>query len=236
MKKPALAIMAAVPVILCLAWSSNLTASDNKGKSSGSKSHDGKSKDGKSSDAGIPGPQGPTGPAGPAGPAGPEGPQGPKGDTGATGPEGPAGPAGVGAGLVFNQVWSSVTSVPAFGWNTLPGSSTIGTTQGGPLMISMDVIMRFGSHATCRPTVDGAWAGDYLPEPKYAGDPYWTEGLMAVGVSDPNFKRWVSTRVYLAVPAGPHTFAIQCATDQGTLEVGIGGNQGWSHWSAIELK
>jgi hypothetical protein len=129
-----------------------------------------------------------------------------------TGPPGPSGVANHG------QVsWAAMAMVPAGTWVTIPNSVLNITTSGSPLMITVDAYLNGGSHSTCRPIIDGVWAGSFggLPNP---GDPFWQEGLTnsAGGAWHP----WHKTRLYPGVPAGNHTLAVQCATDAGTLAVG----------------
>jgi hypothetical protein len=160
------------------------------------------------------GPQGAQGPEGPIGPMGPMGPQGIQGVQGAQGVQGPPGPTGI---VNFGQVsWVNGPAIPQGAWATIPGSTLPITTGGGPLRITVNVSFINGSHATCRPIIDGAWAGSFggLPNP---GDPFWQEGLeySAGGV----WHLWAKTRMYPGIPAGNHSLAVQCATDSGTLSV-----------------
>jgi hypothetical protein len=163
------------------------------------------------------GPQGPMGPTGATGATGPAGPQGATGLTGATGPAGPAGPAGADAGTNWVQAtWINGASQAAGSWVTIPGSVSTITTTGGALLVSIDVSYLGGTYVTCRPIVDGLWAGSYdsFPDP---GDPFWQEGIK---YSNGTFwDLWSKTRIYPSIPAGAHTVAIQCATDVGTLQV-----------------
>ncbi|HEX6163573.1 MAG TPA: hypothetical protein VFZ31_09415 [Vicinamibacterales bacterium] len=169
--------------------------------------------------AGTPGPTGPAGEAGAEGPAGP---------TGATGPAGPAGST-----LVFSRKWTEPSSHPCCNWSTAPSSVTQGVTEGGPLLIQMDLSLVNGSHGTCRPIIDGQWAGDFAGEPKPGESPFWPEGLTAVGCCGGGWRKWSTSRVYSNIPAGPHTFAIQCATDGGTMSMSGGPS---SSWHVFEIK
>jgi hypothetical protein len=160
------------------------------------------------------GPQGTQGVPGPQGPAGPAGPVGPVGPAGATGPAGPSGPSGiVGSGQVS---WANGPTIAAGLWVNVPASTLNITTTGGPLMITVNMYLINGSHATCRPVIDGLWAGSYGGLTN-SGDPFWQEGLTysAGGVWHP----WNKTRMYPGVPAGNHVLQVQCATDSGTLSV-----------------
>lgn len=194
------------------------------------------------------GAQGPPGPAGPTGPAGPQGLQGPKGDTGATGatgpqglkgdtgatgsqgpqglqgadgatgPQGPMGlqgPAGPpGSVLVTHKTWRNTTTVGCCSWMTLFGTATTANTSGGALLISLNVYMLGGNaNAACRPVVDGIWAGTYGA----LDSPFWMEGLTHLTTSD--WKPWTTTRLYPGIPAGTHSFAVQCLVDSGIMTV-----------------
>ena len=170
------------------------------------------------SGAGEPGPQGPEGPAGPQGPAGEQG------------PEGPAGPAG--STLVFTKRWTTASSHPCCSWTTASASQMTATTQGGALLIEMDLSLNGGSHGTCRPVIDGQWAATFNGEPD-PGGPFWPEGLIATGCCGGGWRKWSSSRVYVNVPAGPHTFAVQCATDGGTMQMSGGPS---SSWHVFEVK
>ncbi len=209
--------------------------------------------------AGPQGPQGPQGPAGadgatgaqgPIGPTGPQGPQGPAGADGTTGPQGPTGatgpqgPSGFGR-LVLNQSWSLGTAVSAVGtgegrWKNVLLSvlnPVEYTVNGGPLLINMNIVLTGGSTATCRPMIDDLWAGDYSGLVKSPNDPFWTEGNIAVGGLGGSHS-WSTTRIYTGIPAGNHTFEIQCATDSGVLQVNqtSGSSVTYSYWSVIELQ
>jgi hypothetical protein len=184
--------------------------------------------------AGATGAVGPTGPQGPAGAqgaagatgaVGPTGPQGPAGAVGAVGPTGPAGPAGAvgatgpsGVANFGQKSWNGGTTQAAGSWVTINASTLAITTTGGPLMISVNVYLNSGSHATCRPIIDGLWAGSYGGLVQ-SGDPFWQEGLTYTGGFGNNWSAWQKTRIYPGVPAGNHTLQVQCATDGGTLGV-----------------
>lgn len=83
-------------------------------------------------------------------------------------------------------------------------------------MITVNTCLNGGSNASCRPTIDGVWAGSFGPLPN-PGDPFWQEGLVHTGVG--GWFPWQKTRIYPGIPAGNHTLQVQCATDSGTLGV-----------------
>lgn len=195
------------------------------------------------------GPQGPVGPAGPAGPQGlrgltglqgsigpqgvpgVQGPVGPVGPAGVAGPAGPAGPAGASAirGYVTKS-WANQSNHGTGNWSNVPESQLNLVTSGGPLLIGMGLSLVNGSHSACRPLIDGQWAATYAGE-QDPGTPYWPAGLIYTsGVWD----KWSETRLYVGVPAGPHTFLIQCVTDSGTMQVNNNSNVR-SHWYILEL-
>ena len=162
------------------------------------------------------GPQGPAGPQGPQGPAGPQGPQGiagPAGTNGLDGAEGPIGPPGprgpAGAGLRGQKSWNVEFTFTTVGeWVTIPTSQMTFASEGGPLLINVELsALAAGTHFSCRPMVDGVWAGTY------SGYPYsdkWTEGLNG---STERWTMWSKTRIYVGVPAGDHSMVIQCRKD-----------------------
>ena len=121
-------------------------------------------------------------------------------------------------------------------FTTLGGSPLVGTTNGGMLMIQMNISMTGGSHSSCAPFVDNVWAGSFLPLPSTAPTtvaPSWREGLMqTAGFA---WHQWSPTRVYPSVPAGTHTFDVRCVTDSGTLQVNNSSGI-FSYFSVMELK
>lgn len=180
------------------------------------------------------GPQGPAGVAGPAGPMGPVGPIGPAGATGPQGLQGPAGPAG--ATYMGQQTWNTQSLVGCCNFTLLSGSPLVVTTSGGTLLIQMNISMTGGSHSSCAPFVDNAWAGSFLPLPSTAPTsvaPSWREGLMQT--SGGGWHQWSPTRAYPSVPAGTHTFDVRCVTDAGALQVNNAAGI-FSSFSVTELK
>jgi hypothetical protein len=129
-----------------------------------------------------------------------------------TGPPGPSGIVNYG-----HMSWTGLAIVGAGSWGTISGSLLNITTSGGPLMITVNTYVSNGSLATCRPIIDGLWAGSFggLPSP---GDPFWQEGLTQS--SGGSWHAWHKTRVYPGVGAGNHTLQLQCTTDIGSLNVG----------------
>lgn len=129
------------------------------------------------------------------------------------------------------QVADSATSVPQKGaWQLLfanqsvvaagswvdVGPSLTITTQGGPLLIVLDMYAVGGSHASFQPLVDGVWAGSYsgMLDP---GN-FWREGLLYTGGG--TWQQWSKSKIYPGIPAGTHTVRVQALTDGGTLAVG----------------
>jgi hypothetical protein len=99
----------------------------------------------------------------------------------------------------------------------------------------MNLSMVNGSHATCRPIIDGQWAGDYGGQTKSISDPFWTEGLMAVGCCGGGWRKWTNQRIYTGVPARSHTFEVQCVADGGFLTVNDN-NTVFSSWTVFEVQ
>jgi hypothetical protein len=92
-------------------------------------------------------------------------------------------------------------------WMTIPDATVTFTSQGGPLMISLDLWLYSPSspqYFSCQPLVDAQWAGAYG---QYPVAPLWSEGLQ--GPSSGWFG-WQKSRVYTGVPAGDHTLTVQC--------------------------
>ena len=92
-------------------------------------------------------------------------------------------------------------------WQAIPSATVTFTSQGGPLLINLDLSVYSPSspqYFSCRPMVDGQWAGVYGG---YPVAPVWTEG-----VSGPNtgWFAWRKSRVYTGIPAGNHTLSVEC--------------------------
>lgn len=162
---------------------------------------------------------------------GPPGPDGPRG------PEGPAGPAGApGATFILQHSWVDQTLVACCLFRPLVNVRLPFTSTGGPLMIFMNVVMTGGGHSSCQPMIDGTWAGQsggFPSPPGSAVAPSWREGL--IQTSGGGSRLWTPTRVYPNVPAGDHTFELQCATDMGTMSVNNNGSV-VSSLSILELR
>jgi hypothetical protein len=166
------------------------------------------------------GPQGEVGPVGPQGERGLDGAPGAKGDKGdpgdpgadgAQGPPGPAGPAGPpGAALRAERSWATEFHFSnSFEWVAIPDSVINFQSEGGPLLINVDMYGYSAQFQTfsCRPIIDGEWAGHY------SGYPYserWTEGLFTANLV---WSPWTKSRVYTGIPPGPHTLSMECIKD-----------------------
>ena len=120
---------------------------------------------------------------------------------------------------VHQHRWKKVTAVQkAYEWVELDGSAGKISSSGGPLEIELSIPMVGGDHSTCRPTVDGSWAGTLAGLPSSY---IWHEGLDRTGYAGGTIRRMFKrTRVYYQVPAGTHTVAVQCRTDSGTVQAG----------------
>lgn len=177
---------------------------------------------------------GPQGPQGIQGPAGADGVAGEPGAPGADGQPGASGPAG--AALVAHYTWSATTTVPCCSLVKLAGSEFQAATDGGALLIQMNVHMRnAGSGAppapvveqdsTCAPFIDNQWAGDYGGLPVGAGSAP-AEGIMQttrLATQPFGWRQWAPSRVYAGVAAGVHTFDVRCATNAGNLAINSAG-------------
>jgi hypothetical protein len=94
-------------------------------------------------------------------------------------------------------------------WVLIPDSTVTFMSEGGPLLISIDVSLYAAVAQTfsCRPLVDGEWAGHN------GGHPFvslWTEGLQGTTWGWVN---WTKSRVYKGIPAGGHTLSVECLKD-----------------------
>jgi hypothetical protein len=102
-------------------------------------------------------------------------------------------------------------------WTTIPAATVTFVSEGGPLLINLDlsVFADGGQTFSCRPMLDGTWAGEYGQYPVTA---LWTEGL---NYSPYGWNQWSKSRVYTGVPAGQHTLTVQCVKDTTTaMQVG----------------
>jgi len=100
---------------------------------------------------------------------------------------------------------------PTTQWVQITPATLSFVSEGGPLMISVDLsLLGLGgaaSYFSCRPMIDGQWAGSYGNYP-YSAE--WTEGL---NFTSGGWRAWAKTRVYRGVPAGAHVLTIECIKD-----------------------
>ena len=88
----------------------------------------------------------------------------------------------------------------------ITGSGFIGTTHGRPLLIQVLVPLNSaGGSVSCQPAIDGVWAGVNAFPTLDTWDPT-KEGFFG----GTGYVLWSTSRVYSNVPAGTHTFSIQC--------------------------
>jgi hypothetical protein len=115
--------------------------------------------------------------------------------------------------LVQNSWLGGFAITQQFLWTTIPSSSTTFTSAGGPLQITIDVSVSTSSNQTfsCRPIVDGQWAGHFGNS---------AEGTMTTYANV--WTMWTKTRVYVGVPAGTHTVAIQCLRESISNNINVG--------------
>lgn len=161
---------------------------------------------------------------------------------GSAGPQGPPGPSHLNS---FQKSWNVTTTDQGNGfpccntWHTINESQFQMTTAGGSLLVALNIQLNGGSHGTCQTIIDGQWAGSYsqgaVPGPVNGADVYWKEGLQAVGCCGGGWRPWRVTRIYPGVPAGTHTFAVQCATDGGTMTSCDGSSVSGCSISVVEL-
>lgn len=182
---------------------------------------------------GLSGATGPPGPAGPSGATGPPGVTGPPGPAGPMGPKGAAGSTLIGAqNLIPESEWVLGTS-----WTTVMNGFR-GTTSGGPLLIQVNIPISASSPGllACQPTVDGNWAGSYSLG-QAVSDDFHKEGVVSAVApwgSRASQMQWSTSRVYASIPAGPHQFAVQCATD--SSESFFGTSVSMLSFSVVELR
>ena len=113
-----------------------------------------------------------------------------------------------------------------------------GITSGGALLIQVNIPINATSPGllACQPTVDGNWAGSFsfiTVDP----DDFQKEGVVsAVAPWGGTVSRmqWSTSRVYESIPAGPHQFAVQCATDSTGSFVGAAVSM--LSFSVVELR
>lgn len=101
-------------------------------------------------------------------------------------------------------------------WTNISGLSTSFTATGGPVEIGVSIPFTNGSHAACRPTLDGA----AIPHPTDDFAYIWHEGLAR---SNDGWGMWDRVRVYDNIAAGEYTLGVQCLADTtSSLTIGIG--------------
>lgn len=112
-------------------------------------------------------------------------------------------------------------SIGCCSFSSISGLATQFVYQGGPVRISLSLPLTNGSHAGCRPLIDGAPAGAESIDNSYI----WNEGLVYAAN---NWVMWTRTRVYdpstFASPLsiGTHTASVECVTDTASVTVGTG--------------
>jgi hypothetical protein len=110
------------------------------------------------------------------------------------------------------------TFAPAMVWVPVTTSTVAFVSEGGPLLINVDLaLLGLGgasSYFSCRPVVDGRWAGEYGNFPNVL----WTEGL---NYTQGGWRSWAKSRLYPGIPAGAHVLTIECMKDaDATMRVG----------------
>lgn len=137
----------------------------------------------------------------------------------------------------MHWTWNTQTNVQqCCNWVALPDSTRTVTTNGGPLLIHVNVALNGGANATCAPFIDGRWAGEYGGLPNDNPDPaspFWREGFVQ---TQWGAVHWSPTRVYPNVPAGTYMFDVRCASDSGGLRVNAPPSISSSYVSIVELR
>jgi len=119
---------------------------------------------------------------------------------------------------MYQHRWKGTEVVQSGQWKKIVGADADIITRGGPLEIELSIPMVGGGDSSCRPTIDGAWAGKPEGLPELAT---WHEGRERTGWNvDKGFRMWKKVRVYNNIPAGPHKLGVQCRTSAGGVSVG----------------
>jgi hypothetical protein len=101
-------------------------------------------------------------------------------------------------------------------WYFVPGLAIPFFAVGGPVQVTLSLPMRDGSHASCRPLIDGVPAGVYTAaDTTYA----WQEGLHYTASV---WRMWNNSRLYPSIVPGWHTLTAQCFNDSATDNPGLG--------------
>jgi hypothetical protein len=101
-------------------------------------------------------------------------------------------------------------------WTAVSGLSTSLTTTGGPVEIGVSIPLDGGSHAACRPTLNGNAIASPVDDFTYI----WHDGLVR---SNDGWAMWDRVRVYPNIAAGTYTLGVQCTADApATLNMGVG--------------
>jgi hypothetical protein len=101
-------------------------------------------------------------------------------------------------------------------WVAIPGSAVAFNSEGGALVINIDLALftTAGQSTSCRPMIDGRWAGDFGGYPFSA---VWTEGLNYTNF----WTQWAKSRLYTGIPAGGHVLTVECTKD-GSASMTVG--------------
>jgi hypothetical protein len=121
-------------------------------------------------------------------------------------------------------------------WITVPGSAVAFTSEGGPLLLVLDLSLKATTgpqFVACRPMIDDHWAGEYGG---YPSTQRWLEGVNGGHPNNESWYGWEKSRVYTGVPAGDHTLTVQCMkVYQYESDVIIGNSNVVHSISVIEL-
>ncbi|MFT6143628.1 MAG: hypothetical protein ACJAZO_002403 [Myxococcota bacterium] len=124
--------------------------------------------------------------------------------------------SGAGATPVFANTIGQQTGNFNGTWTDINGLETPLNVVGGPVEIGVSIPMTGGSHAACRPTLDGEPIQHPVDDLSYI----WHDGL--IRTSD-GWGMWDRVRVYDTIESGSYTLGVQCIADStATLTVGVG--------------
>ncbi|MCA9719247.1 MAG: DUF4215 domain-containing protein [Myxococcales bacterium] len=119
---------------------------------------------------------------------------------------------------LYQHRWKGEQTINSGMWTKIDAADADIKTRGGALEIELSIPLVSGGDSSCRPTIDGEWAGAAQMLP----DVYeYHEGRDRTGWNNPKgYRIWRRARVYYDIEAGDHVLGVECRTNQGMLKVG----------------
>ncbi len=120
-----------------------------------------------------------------------------------------------------NETGWDISNAPANVWMNLSGYTR--SLETGSSVLEIDVHLSFYNvqvwhFLSCRPTIDGVWAGRFADEPFVSNR---EEGAAReVNNSTGWHGMWHRKRIYTGIPPGKHLFSLQCMSDADGFYVG----------------